>query len=175
VAFQRAVLGSVAQQTLEHSPVPVLLHRPDGKLSSQIKTLLVPVDGSPGGSLAVGAALTLARASRATMVLLQVVVPLAYVMARTSGAAFGPVYYDQAWDDEMLVGAQTYVSGLASRLQRTGIAAEGRVVQGPEVLATLVETSQQIDPDLIVMSTHALTGAARAVLNASPESYRCGA
>jgi nucleotide-binding universal stress UspA family protein len=98
-------------------------------------------------------------------VLLQVVVPLAFVIARSGvGASMGPVYYDPAFAEELLTSAQGYVSGLAARLQRNGINAEGRVVEGQDVLMTITETTDQVDPDLIVMSTHALTGAARAVL-----------
>jgi len=163
--LQRAMLGSVAEGTLEHSPVPVLMQRRGGKHVSAIRTLLVPVDGSPGGALALGSAVVLARATRARIVLLQVVVPLAFVMARSGvGATMAPVYYDPAWDEEVLSSAQGYVSGLATRLQRTGIDAEARVVQGQDVLSSIIETTDQVDPDLIVMSTHALTGAARAVL-----------
>jgi len=132
---------------------------------TEIRTLLVPVDGSPGGALALGSAVALARAARARIVLLQVAVPLAFVIARSGvGATMGPVYYDPAWDEEMLASAQGYLSGLVTRLQRNGVDAEGRVEQGQDVLMTISETANQVDPDLIVMSTHALTGAARAVL-----------
>jgi nucleotide-binding universal stress UspA family protein len=163
--LQRAMLGSVAERTLERSPVPVLVQRPGGKRVTEIRTLLVPVDGSPGGALALGSAVALARAAHARIVLLQVAVPLAFVIARSGvGATMGPVYYDPAWDEEMLASARGYVTGLAARLQQNGIQAEGRVVEGQDVLMTISETTNQVDPDLIVMSTHALAGAARAVL-----------
>jgi nucleotide-binding universal stress UspA family protein len=163
--LQRAMLGSVAGRTLEHSPVPALVQRPGGKRVTEIRTLLVPVDGSPGGALALGSAVALARAAHARIVLLQVAVPLAFVIARSGvEVTMGPVYYDPAWDEEMLASAQGYVSGLVTRLQRNGVDAEGRVEQGQDVLMTISETANQVDPDLIVMSTHALTGAARAVL-----------
>src|SRR5438093_160441 len=94
-------LGSVAEGTLEHSPVPVLVQRPGGKHVTAIKTLLVPVDGSPGGALALGSAVVLARATRARIVLMQVVVPLAFALT-LSDASMAPAYYDPAWDEEML-------------------------------------------------------------------------
>jgi nucleotide-binding universal stress UspA family protein len=50
--LSRAVLGSVAERVVAESPVPVALLRPGGHRVSRISTLLVPVDGSPGGSLA---------------------------------------------------------------------------------------------------------------------------
>jgi len=52
----RAVVGSVAERVLTQSPVPLLLLRPGDRYVSQIKSLLVPVDGSPGAALALGAA-----------------------------------------------------------------------------------------------------------------------
>lgn len=103
--LQRALLGSVAERTLQHSPVPVLLRRPGGKHVMAIRTLLVPVDGSPGGALALGTAVALARSTRARIVLVQVVVPLAIALTNSWGAIV-PSYIDPAWDDETLSSAQ---------------------------------------------------------------------
>jgi nucleotide-binding universal stress UspA family protein len=161
--LQRAMLGSVAERTLAHSTVPVLLQRPGGRHVKAIRTLLVPVDGSPGGALALGTAVALAHATRARIVLVQVVVPLALALINSWGA-MAPTYIDPAWDEEALHSAQGYVTGLANRLQRVGIDAEGRVEQGQRVEETIIETADQVDADIIVMSTHALTGVARAVL-----------
>src|SRR5690349_1079564 len=72
----RAVLGSVAQGVLADGRTPVLLVRPGGHPVSAIRTLLVPLDGSPGGAIALGLALGLARATGAALVLVQVVVRL---------------------------------------------------------------------------------------------------
>ena len=72
----RAVVGSVAERILTQSPVPLLLVRPGDRYVSQIKSLLVPVDGSPGAALALGAAIGLAQATGASLRLVQVVVPI---------------------------------------------------------------------------------------------------
>lgn len=158
----RAVLGSVAQQVLAHSPVPVVLYRPGGKRVTAISTILVPVDGSAGGALALGAAVPLARITGAKLVLVQVAVPILSVVATTPDSSLSYAY-DPAWDDEALAAAQRYVGGLATRLQARGLRAEGRAALGP-VVETVDETADQVDADLIVMSTHALAGPARAVL-----------
>src|SRR6185436_2730669 len=55
----RAILGSVASGVVAQSPVPVVLLRPGGHKTTRVRVLLVPVDGSPGGSVALGAALAL--------------------------------------------------------------------------------------------------------------------
>jgi hypothetical protein len=76
----------VAERTLGHSTVPVLPQRPGGRHVQAIRTLLVPVDGSPGGALALGTAVALAHATRAPIVLVQVVVPLALALVNNWGA-----------------------------------------------------------------------------------------
>src|SRR5689334_3082215 len=54
--LERAVLGSVTQDVLANSRVPIMLLRPGGRRTTHIRKLLVPVDGSPGGTLALGIA-----------------------------------------------------------------------------------------------------------------------
>jgi nucleotide-binding universal stress UspA family protein len=134
-----------------------------------IRTLLVPVDGSPGGALAVGAALGLARATHAKIVLVQVVVPL---MAYALGTGYDGVYglVDPGWDEEARAAANEYVEGLANRLVRAGVSAEGRVVDAAVGSPSLViadalgQAAGEMSADMIVMSTHALTGPARTAL-----------
>jgi nucleotide-binding universal stress UspA family protein len=46
---------------IAHSTVPVILVRPGGRQVTRIRTLLVPLDGSPGGKRALAAAALLAR------------------------------------------------------------------------------------------------------------------
>jgi len=61
--IERAILGSVAEQVLAHSPVPVVLMRPGEREPTRLRRLLVPVDGSPGGGLALDTAASLACAT----------------------------------------------------------------------------------------------------------------
>jgi nucleotide-binding universal stress UspA family protein len=111
----RAVLGSVAERILTLSPVPLLLLRPGAQHMTQIRSVLVPVDGSPGGSLALGAAVGLAEASGASLRLLEVVVLiLTYIYG--AYALNGATYVDPAWDEDARLSAQTYVDGLATRI-----------------------------------------------------------
>ncbi len=165
--LRRAVLGSVAERVLAESPVPVALLRPGGHRVTHVTTLLVPVDGSPGASVALGLAVPLARTTRARIVLLDVVGSvLQYAGLMAAGMA--PVAPDPAWDDEALAAARSYVEGLSARLRKAGIEAEGRAVLG-RAGATIVETANDVGADLIVMSTHALTGPARALLGSTAD------
>jgi nucleotide-binding universal stress UspA family protein len=153
----RALNGSVAQRVVSDSPVPVLLLRPGGHRVAHLTTLLVPVDGTPEGARALGAALPLAQETGARIVLLQVVVPFVQRYFDESLAV------DPMWDEEALTSARGYVETLAGRLRQAGVSAQGRVSRGP-ISQEIVGAAGEVGADVIVMSTHALTGAARTLL-----------
>jgi nucleotide-binding universal stress UspA family protein len=161
VGLERAFLGSVTQQVLKQSRVPLVLLRPGGRRLTTIRNLVVPVDGSPGGALALGAAVGLAQATGASIKLLQVAVPMPI---QTAYDYSGMAYYDPAWDEEALAGAETYVAALVKRLQTAGLVAAGEARMAADVAGTIRAVAEQETADLIVMSTHALTGPARALL-----------
>jgi len=151
------------------SPVPVLLVRPGGRPTTHLQTLLVPVDGTPGGALALANAISVSRASGARIILLEVAVPIPLWLfsAGLGGSMAMPV--DPSWDDDALASAQTYVDSLASRLRDIGVQAEGRASIG-EVVSTIDAVAEEIDADLIVIATHARVGAARAVLGSTADA-----
>jgi nucleotide-binding universal stress UspA family protein len=160
--LHRVLMGSVAEQVLVNSPVPVLLVRPGGHRVSHVKTLLVPVDGTPGAALALGMAVPLAQATRAKLVLLQVVLPAKYYSAVIRNRIpLGP-------DEEALAAAQSYVDDLTSRVERAGVATEGRALLG-RISDTIVATAREVAADFIVMSTHGLTGPVRTLLGSTAD------
>ena len=163
VGFQRAVLGSVTQHVLAESGVPVMLLRPGERRISQIQKLLVPIDGSPGGAVALGMAVGIARRTSASIKLLQVAAPLpTWVYA---GYVYGGMTsYDPAWDEETLASARCYVDGMVKRLRATGLVIDGEARPARDVADTIVSVAEEETADLIVMSTQALTGPARALL-----------
>ena len=63
-------------------------------------------------------------------------------------------YFDPVWEEEALRSAETYVSGLAERLRKTGLHVETRALRG-EIASTIHAVSDETDTDLVVMSTHA--------------------
>ncbi|MBV9323906.1 MAG: universal stress protein [Chloroflexi bacterium] len=161
----RAVLGSVAEKIVKQSSTPVLLLPPGDRnqASGDIRAILVPVDGSPGGSLALGVAQALARQSNASLQLLQVVQP---VPAYQSSALlmYGPMDVDPAWDADAESGAQAHVDAIASRLSARGLTARAEALIANSVPEAIVTNAAEHECDLIVMSSHAHTGAARAFL-----------
>jgi nucleotide-binding universal stress UspA family protein len=72
----RVVLGSVTERVVSEGGVPVVLLRAGGRRVTQLRSILVPLDGSPGGLVALGAAIRLAETTHAAVRLLQVVVPV---------------------------------------------------------------------------------------------------
>jgi nucleotide-binding universal stress UspA family protein len=169
VGIGRAVLGSVTQDVLARSQVPVLLLRLGGRRVTKIARLLVPIDGSPGGTLALGATVQLAKATGAQIQLVQVSVPAStWVYA---GDAYGGMsYYDPAWDQEALESAQRYVAAVVARLHGAGIEASGSARQEHAVAECIVATAEEAQADLIVMTTRALTGPARALLGSTADA-----
>jgi len=155
--IQRAVMGSVAERLLSRSDVPIMMLRPGGRRMDRIANLLVPVDGSPGGALALTSAIGLAKATGARIRLLEVVVALA-------SRALTPSEYDPGWDDAALTAAQIYVDEMVRRLRDAGVEVTGEARIMPDIAAGIVEVGDESTSDLIVMSTHALTGVPRAVL-----------
>jgi nucleotide-binding universal stress UspA family protein len=154
-------LGSVTEKVVSESPVPILLLRPEVGPRARIERLLVPVDGSPGGGRAMGAALGLARATSASVRLFQVarlIEPYKYL------DPYGVAYYDPAWDDDALEGARAYVTSLAERLTNAGVPTEGEAVSALDVADAIQGAAGAAGADLIVMSTSAHTGPARAIL-----------
>jgi nucleotide-binding universal stress UspA family protein len=158
----RAVLGSVTDRVVAHSRVPVLLLRAGGRRISELRRVLVPLDGSPGGVVALGAALRLARASRAAVHLVQVVVPVPNYLYGGAAGFEGLTYIDPAWDDEAVAAARSYLAGMAQRLQDVEVSYDAFVAAA--VPDAIVERADEESADLIIMSTHALTGPARALL-----------
>jgi len=164
VGLTRAVLGSVTERVLAESGVPVLLLRPGGRRVRHIRTLLVPIDGSPGGEVALGTGVGLAQATGASIKLVRVVVPMPLEAYAEFDYGRIPDFDPTAWDEEALASAQAYVNDISARLQGAGLATTGEARMAPEVAETIVTLGREANADLIVMSTQALTGAARALL-----------
>jgi nucleotide-binding universal stress UspA family protein len=164
-SVDRLMVGSVSEQIVAHSPVPVLLVTPGGHAVRHIRSMLVPVDGSPGAALALGAALPLARATGAQLTLLQVAPPVHDWEYRVAeGGELGrDLSVGREYEEAGRARAEDYVNRMAERLRAKGFQASGLARVGAP--ATVIdESARERHVDLIVMSTHALTGPARALL-----------
>jgi nucleotide-binding universal stress UspA family protein len=141
--LSRAVLGSVAEGIVKRSPSPVLLLPAQADAATAVRTIVVPVDGTPGSAIALGVARVLALQTTARLYLRQVV---------------------PASDEAARSGAQAYVEALVRDLSSDGLQCDGEVLVEDAVAEAIVRSATEERADLIVMSSAARTGAARAVL-----------
>ena len=175
--LRRWALGSVADKIVQIATTPVLLVRafappPAGALSP--KRILVPLDGSALADQALPHAIEIARRAPATIVLLQVAIPLIEYAPGMSpfnrtiapSIKFPDVVREQAYEQ------------LAATIDRFGIR---EVVMTPLVVfghpaEAIVDAATERRADLIVMATHGYSGLRRwalgnvadKVLHASP-------
>jgi nucleotide-binding universal stress UspA family protein len=148
-------LTSIARFVLANSSAPVLLVRPDSICSTRLRTLVVPVDGSPGDSVALGVATALASATHAKIVLVDVVVPVpAAVYAALPTITLGG-FIDPAWEQAALDAARSYVDNIADHLHERSITVEALVAVG-EVQAEIVKSAEAVEADMVLMGTHTL-------------------
>jgi nucleotide-binding universal stress UspA family protein len=155
---------------LKKTELPLILVRPGGRRVTRIRKLLVPVDGSPGGLMALQAADAIAQTTGASIKLVEVIVPipmLAYAAPYDTG---GLAFYDSAWDDDALAAARTYVEAVGERMRARGHAVDAEARMAPSVAEGITDTAATGNADLIVMSTHALTGPPRAILGSVADS-----
>jgi nucleotide-binding universal stress UspA family protein len=159
----RGLFGSVADQVLQSSRVPVVVLHPNHHAVTHLGTVLVPLDGTPGAAVALATAVGLARAANARLVLVRVSVPPPIsIHDPTLGLDTG-LLIDPMWAEDARRATETYVVGMASRLEQAGLVAEGLALSALPA-AGIVAAANQVDADFIVMSSHARSGAARSVL-----------
>lgn len=158
----RWIFGSVAEQVLARSPVPVLLVRASGahptfRPGPGSGPLLVPLDGSAFAETALPHAAALAHALGAALRLVRALEP---PMALYGYPGVGLV---QESLEEERAEAETYLEEVAARLRGDGISV-GTVVREGWPADAIVCSDAQANPWLIVMSTHGRAGVARLLL-----------
>ena len=122
------------------------------------RAILVPLDGSPFAEQALPVAVSIAKALHAKISIVRAWDPSSYRF----GSELTPPYLDAEAHDRLVAGE--YLDGTAARLRSTdGIDADVAVVAGRAADA-IRERATAIGADLIVMTTHGLTGWSRAWL-----------
>lgn len=163
--IDRMLVGSVSEQVVARSVVPVLLNRHDARPMRHLQRILVPTDGSPGAALSLSAALPLSRASGASLLLVRVtkhVRDSAYHVAE-SGELGEDLQVGHQYEEANRLRAEDETRHIVTELTAKGYAAGAMALSGDPARG-IVETASEYKADLIVMSTHALMGVARAVL-----------
>lgn len=120
--------------------------------------ILVPLDGSKLAEVALPHAVTLAKQSKGTVLLVRVMQPLT-AMVIPEGA-----YID--WDRvqaEIEAEARAYLADASARLAAEGVTVQTQLKTGDPAEA-IIETAKAIGADVIVMATHGRSGLGRWVL-----------
>lgn len=157
--FARWAMGSVADRVIQMAHQPILLVRIDGEAAPayQIRQILMPLDGSPLAEAALSHAKQIAQQTGATLHLIRVVEPLSS-WQKTILNEQG--YTEQALAEERCAEAHRYLSQVQERLQAAHIENRGQVYTGGAADAIL-ELLAKEPIDLVVMSTHGLSGYSR--------------
>lgn len=160
--LQRALWGSVADEMIRKTPVPVLVIHPDGEEVSSATVrafdhILVPLDGSPLAEGVLGPAKDLSKATGARLTLTHVVADLSYLGPRILG--FRPDRMEPALD-----GALAYLEPLAADLRREGFDATVHPVSGGGPAKAVATLADELGADLVAIATHGYGGVKRTVL-----------
>jgi nucleotide-binding universal stress UspA family protein len=173
--LRRAWLGSVADQLIRTSEVPILVVRArdqDRTPSVDLGEIMVPLDGSPLAEAVLEPVTALARLWDAEISLVQVVLPVIL-----TGDPLLP--FPNGYSDEIMnmrrEAAQDYIQDVAERLREAGVRASGVAVIGGAVGETLLDLAQPDRVSLIATATHGRGGVRRLVLGSVADKLVRGA
>lgn len=162
-AVPRMFLGSVANDVVRHSQIPVLMIRPDGEETPDLhstvgfREVLIALDGSTFSEEVLADAVELGRLYGARFTLLTVLEP-PHLYAAPVEIAVVPVE-DVAWD-ELKRNAQTYSDGIAEKLRKRDLQVTTMFIEDAGPAEAIVRAARETGADLIAMTTHARTAVA---------------
>lgn len=162
-------LGSVADELIRRSSVPVLLVRPQERevdLTHEpvLHQLLIPLDGSELAEQVLGPAAALGSLMKADFTLLRV------VPSRTEPAGPSEPALEQAKAE-----AQAYLERVAARLRDQALTVQTQVVSGKQAAVSILEVAQHHSTDLIALETHGRRGLSRLRLGSVADKVVRGA
>jgi nucleotide-binding universal stress UspA family protein len=152
--------GAIAQRVVRHGGAPALMIRQEtsnGAAPFAPRTVLVALDGTKEGEVALPAALTLAQAFDATLHLLVVVATLATVGGdRAAAARLIPSATSAALDLESET-ARGYLEGLRARLGDSPVPTTLEVQRGDASQAVL-NSAGRAGESIVALATHGRSG-----------------
>jgi nucleotide-binding universal stress UspA family protein len=164
--FTRFQYGSTAGNLLHECDTPLLAigaNVPEpGSPGVAVRSILVPLDGSPLAEAALPTAAELAHALTANLTLVRTI-----PAAVEAFPYVAPATLSGAYEEEILGLAREYLDRKKAELP-AGVDASIQVVVGHAAQA-LLDVVEQKNIDLVVMSTHARTGIARALLGSTAD------
>ncbi|HSB68537.1 MAG TPA: universal stress protein [Candidatus Methylomirabilis sp.] len=155
--LRRSLFGSIALRGLQRGTTPILLVNPTAEGGAPAfvpRKILVPLDGTAAHEPALPIASRLAQAWHAALHLI-LVVPTAQTLTGPEAATrvFMPMA-KRALLDLAESGGDEYLRQLAGRLIQEGVPTTSQVSRG-EPAASVIEATDKVGADLVVMATHA--------------------
>jgi nucleotide-binding universal stress UspA family protein len=154
-AFERETLGSVAEDVIAASAVPVFVvpGRGDGTLKAgRLVHLLATVDGSPGSDRGLALACELARIEGAHLTLCTVAEP--------PRMRWGDRDRGVLLNNELLMQAQELLDAGRARASALGVEADTILGRG-DAVAEILSAARSANADCIVVGTHGRAGIPR--------------
>jgi nucleotide-binding universal stress UspA family protein len=159
----RAFLGSIADQLIRETGIPVLVVRPPSLATELVdgpcyKRIIVPLDGSMLAEQSLDPAIALARMEHAQVTLLRVVAPDKESSAgkpAATGASRRPAGLDDA---------ERYLAKMRISLSEPDLRVHSAVVVAEDIPRAIVGFAQASDEDLIAIATHGRGGITRAII-----------
>lgn len=163
--LKRLLLGSTAERVVRHAPCSVLTihsqHAKDAKITGKRRKILVPTDFSAPAEEALQSAVEFALQFQMKLQLLYVV-PVHYSTGEYDAVDFAMLAVEQKRS------GQKHLAKISQSLLAKKIAVTTKIRTGRPAME-IVEAAEEFDPDLIVISTHGVTGWRRAVLGSTTE------
>lgn len=172
--IRRWLLGSVAEKVLRGTSNPLLLIRASEQApaESTLRSIVVPLDGSKAGELALAPALELARSMKIEIVLVRTYELPATAYCRAddypaSAAAFIPSYAELI--EEMSREAREYLDAKVKELSaREPVRVRAEILEGPAA-ERIIDLARNTTGSLIAMSSHGRSGVQRWALGSITE------
>ena len=174
--IHRWLLGSVAEKVLRGTSNPLLLIRASEKAPAEgqatLGSIVVPLDGSKLGELALAPALELARSLETEVVLVRAYEfpATAYYRADdfpSGAAAFIPSYAELV--EEMSREAREYLDVKVKEISaREPVRVRAEIIEGPAA-ERIIDLARNAAGSLIAMSTHGRSGLKRWILGSVTE------
>ena len=133
-----------------------------GENKASFRTILVPLDGSEMGEAALPYVEELARATKAEVILFQVVT-LHYDIALAESYSANLGQLSEEYTARALANAKNYLKHIEERLTEKGITVRSEIEVGLPV-ERVIAYAKENDIDLIAMSTHGRSGITRWLL-----------
>ena len=176
--LSRMIRGSVSDYVLHHTDTPLLMMRPaavgtdqeEERVPFELKEVLVPLDGSPAGEMALPYGAHLARTMGVPLHLVRVATVIAYPADASMVAGMGAYTKETAALEQQVYDmAARYLEEVKAQpvLSRVSVKASTRWGTPGHVITEIAEATPGT---LVVLTTHARSGIARTVLGSVTET-----